>query len=161
MEKPGFPFPNRYWRRRAPQQGCGSTGSPQVGKPGFPMSQPPLGAAGDPAGRGAVRQAHRRWGNPVSPVPNRRWGWLATQPAGARFDRLTAGGATRFPHVPTAVGGGWRSHRQGRGSTGSPQVGKPAFPVFSPQTPIRNAVNQAARVGLSPGRSGSAATPLG
>ncbi len=38
-----------------------------VGKPGFPMSQLLLEAAGAPTGRGAVRQAHRRWGNPVSP----------------------------------------------------------------------------------------------
>gem|GEM_PF-2336367 len=39
----------------------------------------------------------------------------------------------RFPHVPTAVGSGWRPHRQGCGSTGSPQVGKPGFPVCSHQ----------------------------
>ncbi len=38
-----------------------------MGKPGFPVSQPLLGAAGAPTGRGTVRQAHHRWGNPVSP----------------------------------------------------------------------------------------------
>jgi len=38
-----------------------------LGKPDFPISQPLLGAAGAPPGRGAVRQAHHRWGNPVSP----------------------------------------------------------------------------------------------
>ncbi|GEM_PF-5613427 len=42
-------------------------------------------------------------------------------------------GKTRFPHFPTALRGGWRHHRQGCGSTGSPQVGKPGFPVCSPQ----------------------------
>ncbi len=90
------------WRPH--RQGCGSTGSPQVGKPGFPSSHPRLGAAGAPTGRGAVRQAHRRWGNPGSPVPTRGWERLA-------------------------------SHRQGCGSTGSPQVGKPGFPVCSHQAP--------------------------
>ncbi len=141
-----------------------------MGKPGFPIPQSLLGAAGAPTGRGAVRQAHRRWGNPVSPyvhlrphargaqlregewgnpvspTPNRCWERLAPPSAGVRFDRLTAGGETRFPRMftsgpmrgahnsgrgngetrfpqpPTAVGSGWRPHRQGCGSTGSPQV---------------------------------------
>jgi len=119
------------WRPR--RQGCGSTGSPQVGKPGFLLSQPRLGAAGAPAGRGAVRQAHRRWGNPVSQLPNRGWERLAPPQAGVRFDRLTAGGETRFPNFPTAVGSGWRPRRQGCGSTGSPQVGKPGFPTSQPR----------------------------
>jgi len=108
---PVSPYPNRWWERLAP-----------------------------PTGRGAVRQAHRRWGTPVSPCPNRwwerlaphrqgEWGnpvspcpnccWkrLAPPQAGARFDRLTAGGEPRFPHrrmhassgraVPSPQGGGW------------------------------------------------------
>ncbi len=159
-----------------------------MGKPGFPMSQPRLGAAGVPTGGGAVRQAHRRWRNPVSPYvhirphargaqrqhatvggltpsltlprwgrepgsspqgggwrnpvspcPNRPWGRLAPLQAGVRFDRLTAGGEPRFPHSPTAVGSGWRPYRQGRGSTSSPQVGKPGFPVCSHQEGLRYA----------------------
>ncbi len=92
------------------------------------------------------------WGNPVSPCPNRRWERLAPPQAGVRFDRLTAGGETRFPHVPTAVGSGWRPHRQGDGETrfshvptavGSgwhPQgrgMGKPGFPVCSHQPSMR------------------------
>jgi len=116
------------------RQGRGSTGSPQVGNPGFPFPQPPLGAPGTPSGRGAVRQAHRRWGTPGSPFPNRRWGHLAPPQAGARFDRLTAGGEPRVPCPSTAVGGTWHPLRQGRGSTGSPQVGNPGFPF--PQPPV-------------------------
>jgi len=126
------------------------------GNPGFPFPQPPLATPGAPSGRGAVRQAHRRWGTPGSPFPNRRWGHLASPQAGARFDRLTAGGEPRFPlsptaggsgwhphrqgygeprvpHSLTAVGGAWRPHRQGCSSTGSPQVGNPGFPVCSHQ----------------------------
>gem|GEM_PF-4358475 len=56
-------------------------------------------------------------GKPGFPTPHRCWERLAPPGRGAvrqahrrRFDRLTAGG-----------------------STGSPQVGKPGFPVFSPQ----------------------------
>ena len=38
---PVSPLPNRCWERLAPyRQGCGSTGSPQVGKPGFPVCSP-------------------------------------------------------------------------------------------------------------------------
>jgi len=65
-----------------------------VGKPGFPTPQPPLGAPGAPAGRGM--------GNPVSPFPNRCWERLAPPQAGVRFDRLTAGGETRFPRIFTS-----------------------------------------------------------
>jgi len=65
---PPWPSPAGGGNRAPPRrEGFGSTGSPQVGKPGFPMSQPLLRAPGAPAGRGSVRQAHRRWGNPVSP----------------------------------------------------------------------------------------------
>ncbi len=49
-------------------------------------------------------------------------------------------GETRFPHPLTGVGGGWRPGRQGCGSTGSPQVGKPGFPIFT-SGPMRGAHN--------------------
>ncbi len=42
------------------------------------------------------------WGNRVSPFPNRWWERLAPSQAGVRFDRLTAGGETRFPHIFTS-----------------------------------------------------------
>ena len=47
---------------------------------------------------------------------------LAPPQAGVRFDRLTAGGETRFPHVPNAVGSGWRPHRQESEETRFPHV---------------------------------------
>jgi len=124
---PVSPCPNRCWERLAP-----------------------------PTGRGAVRQAHRRWGNPVSPYvhlrPHARSAqrrddhgvslggppppWPSPAGGGNRAPpRREGGGETRFPHFPIAVGSGWRPHRQGCGSTGSPQVGKPGFPVCSPQAP--------------------------
>jgi|GEM_PF-1631330 len=87
-----------------------------VGNPGFPVAQPRLGAAGASTGRGAVRQAHRKWGTPVSPWPNRGWERLAPLQAGVRFDRLTASGETRCPRMVTA----------GRG------LGKPGFPSSPP-----------------------------
>ena len=60
--------PNRGWERLAPhRQGHGEPRVPRtlpagrgVGKPGFPMSQPRLGAPGAPTGRGM--------GNPGFPV---------------------------------------------------------------------------------------------
>ncbi len=75
LGKLGFPSPNRWWERLAP-----------------------------PTGRGAVRQAHRRWGTPGSPYGHLREGV----------------GETRFPHVPTAGGSGWRPHGQGDGETRFP-----------------------------------------
>jgi len=42
------------------------------------------------------------WGNPVSPFLNRWWERLAPPQAGVRFDRLTAGGETRLPHMFTS-----------------------------------------------------------
>ncbi|GEM_PF-3471567 len=56
-------------------EGCALPNPPLgegLGKPGFPISQPLLGAAGAPQ-------------------------------AGVRFDRLTAGGETRFPRIFTSV----------------------------------------------------------
>jgi len=75
-----------------------------LGKPGFPMSQPLLGAAGAPTGRGAVRQAHRRWGNPVSLYVH------LSHPRGCaaqRHDenRFFLGGLC--PPKPSRQGGGW------------------------------------------------------
>ncbi len=106
------------------RQGAGETRCPRMvtagrgmGKPGVPSSPPRVGAAGAPTGRGAVRQAHRKWGNPVSPDGHRRQG----------------DGETRCPQFPTAGGSGWRPHQPGCGSTGSPQVGKAGVPGWSPQ----------------------------
>jgi len=127
---PVSPCPNRCWERLAPPQAGvrfgrltagGETRFPRMFTSG-PMrgahnaamtmgylwegrplpGPPPLGEGTGrlPAGRGAVRQAHRRWGNPVSPCPNRCWERLAP--------RRQGDGETRFPHVPTAVGSGWR-----------------------------------------------------
>jgi len=101
---PVSPVPNRGWERLAPPQAGGR------GKPGFPSSQPRLGAAGPP-GQG-------EWGNPVSPVPNRGWERLAPPGRG--------NGETRFPHVPTAVGSGWRPPQAGG-------MGKPGFPSSQPR----------------------------
>ena len=60
---------------------------------------PPLGEGTGllPAGRGG-------WGNPVSPFPDRWWERLAPRQGGVRFDRLTAGGETRFPRMFTSGG---------------------------------------------------------
>ncbi len=138
--------------------GCGSTGSPQVGKPGFPVWSPqaPFARRTTPAcnhGRATPSLALPRWGrepgsspqgggwgNPVSPCPNRWWGRLAPQPAGgwgnpvSPYGHLREGdGETRFPHIPDRRWERLAPHRWGCGSTGSPQVGKPGFPVWSPQ----------------------------
>jgi len=43
------------------------------------------------------------WGNRVSPCPNHSWERLAPLQAGARFDKLTTGGETRFPRMFTSA----------------------------------------------------------
>ncbi len=131
-----------------------------MGKPGFPMSQPLVGAAGAPTGRGAVRQAHRRWGNPVSPYvhlrPHARGAqrrdehgvslggppppWPSPAGGGNRAPPLREGdGETRFPHVPTAGGGGWRPNGQGEGD--------PRVPRIFTSGPIRGAHTAAMTMG--------------
>ncbi len=117
---------------RPSRQGCGSTGSPQVGKPGFPISQPLVRAAGDPTGRGAVRQAHRRWGNPVSPSLNRWWERLATQPAGGM-------GKPGFPMSQPRLGAA--------GDPASRGMGKPGFPICSHQAPCAGRTTPACNCG--------------
>ncbi len=107
------------------------------------------------------------WGNPVSPCPN--LGAAGAPQAGVRFDKLTAGGETRFPRIFTSgihaaaphkarmkillfLGGlrppkpsplagcflgGLRPPKPSRwGGLVAPTgrgMGKPGFPVFSPQ----------------------------
>ncbi len=89
------PVPNRWWERLAPphRQGDGETGFPQFPTAGGSGWHPPqAGGWGNrvspvpnrwwerlapPTGRGAVRQAHRRWGNRVSPyvhIRHHSWG---------------------------------------------------------------------------------------
>jgi len=114
--KPGFPVsqPLVGAASTPPRQGCGSTGSPQVGKPGFLVSQPLVGAAGaPPPGRGAVRQAHRRWGNPVSPCPNRWWERLAPPQARGL-------GKPGFPVSQPLVGASGTPQAEGWGNPVSP-----------------------------------------
>ncbi len=52
------------------------------------------------------------------------------------------------PPWPSPAGGGNRAppRREGFGSTGSPQVGKPGFPVCSPQTVMRMAHNAGTKI---------------
>jgi len=66
-----------------------------MGKPGFPSSQPLVGAAGTPH-----RQGDGETGFPQFPTAGGS-GWHPPQ-AGVRFDRLTAGGETGFPRMFTS-----------------------------------------------------------
>jgi len=93
-----------------------------MGKPGFPISQPLLGAAGTPhrEGEGETRFPHMftsglmrgahnarmkilycSWEGVALPNPPGGEG-LPPPQAGVRFDRLTAGGETWFPHIFTS-----------------------------------------------------------
>jgi len=106
-----------------------------MGKPGFPIPQPRLGAAGAP--QAGV------WGNPVSPYVHLRLRargaqrrdehgvslgglpppWPSPAGGGNRAPPLREGvGETGFPYVPTSVGSGWRPHRQGYGETRFPHI---------------------------------------
>ncbi len=106
-----------------------------MGKPGFPVCSPQSFIT-LPSGRGL--------GKPGFPISQPPLGAAGAPQAGVRFDRLTAGGETRFPrmftsvvhysplregvgetrfpHVPTAVGSGWLPHRQGDGETRFPRM---------------------------------------
>ncbi len=135
------------------KEGCGETRLPQlvpgraapfqlvprgrgVGKPGFPISQPLLGAAGAPTGRGAVRQAHRRWGNPVSPYVH------LSHPCGCAAQRqnenMCSWEGTALPNPPRWRVVSWEGveARRRRASTPKPSpgrgVGKPGFPTLRP-----------------------------
>ncbi len=129
-------------RAPPPRQGVGEPRVPHVptavggacappgrglGKPGFSVCshQAPCAGAQHRAEHGVSL------GGPPPPWPSPAGG-------GNRAPPLREGvGETRFPHVPTAVGGAWRPSRQGGGSTSSPQAGKPGFPVCSPQPSMR------------------------
>ncbi len=57
-------------------------------------------------------------------------------------------GKPGFPISQPLVGAAGTPHRQGCGSTGSPQVGKPGFPIFSHQTVMRMAHNAGMKIFL-------------
>ncbi len=128
-----------------------------MGKPGFPISQPLLGAAG-------ALQAGE-WGNPVSPFPNRCWerlapprtgGWgNAVSPSVHRWGGLAAPRAGEWgnpvsPYVHLRRSCAWRTTPAcnrgranplsdppplGEGSGLLPAgrgVGKPGFPTLQP-----------------------------
>jgi len=94
------------------------------GETRFPHFPTAVGSGWRLIGRGAVRQAHRRWGNPVSPYVH------LSRPCGCAAQRhdehgfflggrsppkpsaREGDGETRFPHFPTAVGGAWHPGEQ-------------------------------------------------
>jgi len=91
-----------------------------VGNPGLPVLHPRLGSPGAPLGRGAVRQAHHRWGNPGSPYVHLR---PHARSAHRRDDHgVSLGGPP--PPWPSPAGGGNRASptRQGGGATQVPRM---------------------------------------
>ncbi|GEM_PF-2985593 len=89
MGKPGCPVSRPL---------VGAAGAPTgrgMGKPGCPMSRPLVGAAGAPTGGGAVRQAHRRWGNRVSPYVHISVSSRAMYPSSTAKARCTGSGKAR------------------------------------------------------------------
>ena len=102
------------------------------GETRFPHAPTAVGSGWRPTGRGAVRQAHRRWGNPVSPSLNRWCERLATQPAGGM-------GKPGFPMSQPRLGAA--------GDPASRGMGKPGFPICSHQAPCAGRTTPACNCG--------------
>ncbi len=157
MGKPGFPISQPLLGAADAPTGRG------MGKPGFPFSQPRVGAAGAPSGRGV--------GKPGFPMPQPRFG-AAGAPSGRgvgkpgfpafsppmRLRRTTPKYYCFWEGEALPNPPRWRVISWEGFALPTP----PAGGLFSPQTPIRGAHNAAMTMGrLREGRPLPGPPPLG